>query len=90
MPKVNADDAGVLSKNSEDTDTALKATGRFATDTQQKMNVEKTKVWGTTEIALQSVRNLDLNEEHLDVVSKLKYIKGSRRIRWLGYLCRFK
>ena len=37
-----------------------KITGRFATVTQQKLNVEKTKVWGTTETALQSVRNLDL------------------------------
>ena len=61
MPKVHADDAGVLSKNSHDIDIALKITGRFATVTQQKLNVDKIKVWGTTETAVQSVRNLDLN-----------------------------
>ena len=72
MPKVYADDAGVLSKNSHDIDIALKITGRFAKVTQQKLNVDKTKVWGTTETALQSVRNLDLNGEQLDVVNKLK------------------
>ena len=44
MPKVYADDAGVLSKNSCDIDIALKITGRFATVTQQKLNVDKTKV----------------------------------------------
>ena len=58
MSKVYADDAGVLSKTSEDIDVALKITGWFATVTQQKLNVEKPKVWGTTETALQSVRNL--------------------------------
>ena len=63
MPKVYADDAGVLSKNSCDIDIALKITGRFATVTQQKLNVDKTKVWGTTETALQSVRDLDLKGE---------------------------
>ena len=72
MPKVHADDAGVLSKNSCDIDIALKITGRFATVTQQKMNVDKTKVWGTTETALQSVRNFDLNGEQLHVVNKVK------------------
>ena len=65
MPKVYADDAGVLSKNSHDIDIALKITGRFATVTQQKLNVDKTKVSGTTETALQSVRNLDLNGSNL-------------------------
>ena len=55
MPKVCADDAGVLSKNSRDINIALKITGRFDTVTQQKLNVDKTKVWGTTETALQSV-----------------------------------
>ena len=34
--------------------------------------MDKTKVWGTTETALQSVRTLDLNGKQLDVVSKLK------------------
>ena len=58
-------------KNSRDIDIALKITGRFATFTQQKLNVDKIKVCGTTEIALQSVRNLDLNGEQLDVVNKL-------------------
>ena len=72
MPKVCADDAGVLSKNICDVDIALKITGRFATVTQQKLNVDTTKVWGTTETALQSVRDLDLNGEQLDVVNKLK------------------
>ena len=72
MPKVYADDAGVLSKNSEDIDIAFNITGCFATVTQQKLNVDKTKVWGTTETALQSVRNFDLNGRHLDVFSKLK------------------
>ena len=62
MPRVYADDPGVLSKNSCDIDIAL-ITGRF---------VDKTKVWGTTETALQSVRNLVLNGEQLDVVNKLK------------------
>ena len=33
------------------------------------------KVWSTTETALQSVRSLDLNGEHLDVVSKLKSLE---------------
>ena len=56
MPKVHADDAGVLSKNSRDIDIALRITGRFATVTQQRLNVDKTNVWGTTETALQSVR----------------------------------
>ena len=55
-PKVHAEDAGVHSKNSCDIDIALKITGRFATVTQQKLNVDKTKVWGTTATALQSVR----------------------------------
>ena len=32
----------------------------------------KNKVWGTTETTLQFVRNLDLNGEHLDVVTMLK------------------
>lgn len=59
MTKVYADDAGVLSKNSCDIDIALKITGRFATVTQQKLNVDKTKVWGTTETAFQSVRDHD-------------------------------
>ena len=59
MPKVYAD-------------IALKITGRFATVTRQKLNVDNTKVWGTTETALQSVNNLDLNGEQLDVVNKLK------------------
>ena len=72
MPKIYADDAEVLSKNSEDIDIAPKNTGRFATVTQQKLNVEKTKVGGTTVFALQSVRNLNLNGEQLDVVNKLK------------------
>ena len=63
MPK---DDAGVLSKNSRDIDIAQRITGHFATVTQQKLNVDKTKV------ALHSVRNFDLNGEQLDVVSKLK------------------
>ena len=36
MPKFYADDAGVLSTNSEDIDIAFKITGRFATVTQQK------------------------------------------------------
>ena len=72
MPKVYAVDAGVLSKNSCDIDIALKITCRFATVTQQKLNVDKTKVWSTTETALQSVRDLDLNGEQLDVVNKLK------------------
>ena len=49
MPKAFADDAGALNKNSENIDIALKITGRFATVTQQKLNVDKTKVWGTTE-----------------------------------------
>ena len=57
MPKVYADDAGVLSKNSRDIDISPRITGRFATVTQQKLNVDKTKVWGTTETALLSVRN---------------------------------
>ena len=48
MLKVYADDAGVLSKNSRNIDIALKITGRFATVTQQKLNVDKTKVWSTT------------------------------------------
>ena len=72
MPNVYADDAGVLGKNSCDIDIALKITGRIATVTQQKLNVDKTKVWGTTETALQSVRDLDLNGEQLDVDNKLK------------------
>ena len=72
MPKVYADDAGVLIKNSRDIDIALKIIGRFATVTQQTLIVDKTKVWYTTETALQSVRNLDLNGEQLDVVNKLK------------------
>ena len=54
MPKVYADDAGVLSKDSRDIAIALKITGRFATVTQQKLNVDKTKAWRTTETALQS------------------------------------
>ena len=58
-------------RNSCDIDFALKITGPFGTVTQQKLNVDKTKVWGTTETALQSVRNLHLNGERLDVV-KLK------------------
>ena len=57
---------------SRDMDIALKITGRFATVTQPKLNVDKTNVRGTTETALQFVRNLDLNGEQLDVVSKLK------------------
>ena len=72
MPKVYADDAGVLSKNSRDIDIAFNITGRFATVTQQKLSVDKTKVWCTTETALQSVTKLDLNGEQLDVVSKLE------------------
>ena len=40
--------------------------------TQQKLNVEKNKAWGTTATAQQSARNFVLNGEHLDVVSKLK------------------
>ena len=60
------------SKNSEDINIVLKITGRFATVTQHKLNVDKTNVWGTTEIVPQSVRILDLSGEHLDVVSKLK------------------
>ena len=44
MPTVYADDAGVLSKNSEDIDIASKITGRFATVTQQKLNVEKPRL----------------------------------------------
>ena len=72
MPKVCAEDAGVLSKNCCDTDIALKITSRFATDTQQKLNVDKTQVWGTTETALQSVRDIGLDGEQLDVVNKLK------------------
>ena len=75
MPKVYPDDTGVLSNKSEDTDIALKFIGRFATVTQQKLNVEKTKVWCTTETALQSVRNLDLDGEHLDVVNKFKSLR---------------
>ena len=39
MPKVYADD---VRKNSCDIDIALKITGRFATVTQQKLNVDKT------------------------------------------------
>ena len=54
------------------TTLALKITGRFATVTRQKLNVDKTKVCGTTETALQSLRDLDLNAEQLDVVNKLK------------------
>ena len=84
MPKVYADDAGVLSKNSCDIDIALKITCRFATVTQQKLNVDKTEVWGTTETALQSVRDLNLNGEQLDVVNKLKslgiQLKCARRM----------
>ena len=71
-PKVYADDAGVLSQNSCDIDNALKITGRFATVTQQRLNVDKTKVWGTTETARQSVRDLNLDGGKLDVVNKLK------------------
>ena len=48
MPKVYADDPGVLSKR--DIDIALRITGRFATVTQQKLNVEKTKVWAPPEL----------------------------------------
>ena len=55
---LNLDDAGVLTKT-------LKITCRSATVTQQKRNVDKTKFWGTTETALQYVRNLDLNGEQL-------------------------
>ena len=72
MPKVFADDAGVFNKNSEDVDVAFKITQYFARVTQQKRNVEKAKVWGTTATALQSARDFVLNGEHLDVVSKLK------------------
>ena len=79
-PKVYADDAGVLSKNSRDIDIALKITGRFATVTQQKLDVDKTKVWGTTETAMQSVSDLNLDGSKLDVVNKLKS---------LGILLRF-
>ena len=43
--KVYVDDAGVLSKESEDIDVGLKITGCFARDTQQKLNVERTKAW---------------------------------------------
>ena len=75
MPKAYADDAGALNKNSENIDIALKITGRFATVTQQKLNVDKTKVWGTT---------LNLNGEQLDVVCKLKslgiQLKFARRM----------
>ena len=42
MPQVYADDAGVLSKISEDIHVALQITGRFArVSTQQKLNVGK-------------------------------------------------
>ena len=51
MPNVYPDDAGVLSKNSRDIDITLRITGCFATVTQQKLNVDKTKVRGTTETA---------------------------------------
>ena len=37
MPKVYADDGGVLSKNSRDIGIALRITGHFATVTQQKI-----------------------------------------------------
>ena len=41
--------------------------------------MDKTKVWGTTETALQSVRDLDLNGEQLDVVNKLKSLGSQLR-----------
>ena len=72
MPKVHTDDAGVLSNYSDDIDVALKITGCLNRVTQQKLNVEKAKAWGTTPTVLQSARDFGSNSEHLDVVSKLK------------------
>ena len=43
MPEVYAEDAGVLSKTSEDLGAASQITGRLASVTQQKLNVEKCK-----------------------------------------------
>ena len=85
-----ADDAGVLSENS-----CVENHGRFASVTQQKLNVDKTKVWFTTETALQSVRELDLNGEQIDVANKLKSLGIQRRCArrsadaFVGHLCRF-
>ena len=80
MPKVHADDAGVLSTNSEDIDIASQNHWTFCHCHSAKTERgKKTKVWGTTESALQSVRNLDLNGEHLYVVSKLKSLGSQLR-----------
>ena len=46
-PAVFADDAGGYSPCSEDVQQALDVTGRFATVTKQKLNVDKSKVWST-------------------------------------------
>ena len=72
MPEVNADDAGVLSRVSEDIDVALQITGLLARFTQQKLNVEKSKAWSIMETALQSASGCVLNGEHLDVVKKFE------------------
>ena len=50
MLEVSADDAGVLSENSRDTDIGI--TGRFATVKQQKLNFDKTKVWAPPKLRL--------------------------------------
>ena len=72
MSKVFIDDVRVHSKNSEDIDIAKKNHWTFYLCHVARTKLEKLKFWNPTETMLQSVRILHLNEEYLDVVSKLK------------------
>ena len=60
MPKVYADDAGDLSKKSEDFDVALKITGCFARVTQQKNLTSRKPKLGHTATARPSARDFRL------------------------------
>ena len=82
MPSVSSDDAGVLSKDSEDIDVAFKNHGLFCqSHTAKTERRKKPEAGAPLQLQLQSARDFVRNGEHLDVVSKLESLGSQLRCR---------